>query len=137
MQAPPIENAQIKTILENCSPAVTERLMQLRALIYRVASNIEAVTSLEETLKWNQPSYVSPVGSTIRIDGIKDRPDEYALYFICSTNLIATFRTMFSNLTYEGERAILFNVEDEIPSEIVMECIARGLTYHLDKNRRQ
>ena len=50
---------------------VRTRLRALRRLIFDTASATKGVGALEETLKWGQPSYLTPQtksGSTIRID---------------------------------------------------------------------
>jgi hypothetical protein len=36
---------------------------------------------------------------------------------------------------FEGNRAILFNLEDKIPVHELRQCIAMALTYHLDKKK--
>ncbi|MEO1087578.1 MAG: DUF1801 domain-containing protein [Acidobacteriota bacterium] len=113
------------------------RLLDLRALIFDVAAKTEGVGSLQETLKWGQPSYLTPKtksGSTIRIDAVRDPPDQYALYFICHTNLVETFRELYpTELTYDGNRSVLLNVANPVPEEPLRHCIALALTYHSRK----
>jgi hypothetical protein len=55
------------------------KLLALRRLILDTARTTSGVGALEETLKWGQPSYLTPEtksGSTIRIDAIKSGPTD-------------------------------------------------------------
>jgi len=87
---------------------------------------------LEESLKWGEASYVptkSRTGSPLRIA----RHDEAngALYFNCNTLLVEQFRSRFADeLEYSGNRAIVLGVEDELPNEILRDCVRDALTYH-------
>ena len=94
---------------------------------------------LEETLKWQQPSYLTPEtknGSTIRIDRIKSDPKRYAVYFHCQTNLVDSFKEMYGDtFTYEENRALHFTIENRIPEEELRQCIAMALTYHQKKRK--
>ena len=115
---------------------IRARLMQLRAIIFDTAKAIEGVGPLEETLKWGQPSYLtteSGNGSTIRID--REKADgRIAMYFHCQTDLVATFRELYpTQMTYGGNRSILFDVSDKIPDKAVRHCIGLALTYHARK----
>lgn len=120
-------------------PAVRKRLMQVRSLIYSVASETEGVGELEETLKWSQPSYLtsrSKSGSTIRLGREKKTQGDFAIYFKCQTSLVTSFRERYGSLfRYEGNRAILFDVDDPIPVRELSDCIKMALTYNLDKKR--
>ncbi|HEY3790370.1 MAG TPA: hypothetical protein VGM09_00960 [Bradyrhizobium sp.] len=56
------------------------KLLALRRLILDTASATRGVGALEETLKWGQPSYLTPEtksGSTIRIDQAKSAADRH------------------------------------------------------------
>lgn len=82
-------------------------MVKLRQLITETANEIEEKTALEETLKWGEPSYVAKHGSTIRIDWKKKAPDQYAMYFTCTTELVPTFKMMYSEVfNFEGNRVI-------------------------------
>lgn len=113
------------------------RLMALRRLIFETAARTKGVGAVEETLKWGQPSYLTPFtksGSTIRIGLVKNNSADYAMYFHCQTTLVDSFRLMFSDtFKYEGNRAILFNEDDAVPVDALRQCIAMALTYHLKK----
>lgn len=103
----------------------------LRDLVLDVAVGIADLYKLEETLKWGEPSYVTKHGSTLRMDWKARSPDQYALYFQCSSRLVPTFKVVFGELfQYEGSRAIIFKVGEAIPKDEVRQCIAMTLNYH-------
>ncbi len=116
---------------------IKKKLLYLRELILDVAKNTEGVGSIEETLKWDQLSYLTSEtksGTTIRIDWRPQKPDEYALYVNCKTNLIDQYTTLFpKEFSYEGNRAIVFNINEKIPEDALRICIQIALRYHLDK----
>lgn len=115
-------------------PAGT-RLRALRQLILDTARVTPGVGPVEETLRWGQPSYLtskSGSGSTIRIDAVKGSSDRYALYVHCQTDLLATFRAHYGQaLSYEGERALVFDAGHPVDEGVVAHCISLALTYHL------
>lgn len=83
------------------------RMLKLRELIFNSGSELGLEnTQIEETLKWGEPSYLSPKGATIRMGWNEKDPDFYQLFFHCQTSLIETFRTLFPHLEFEGNRAI-------------------------------
>lgn len=120
---------------------IRTKLLFLRQLIFDVASETAGVGELEETIKWGQASYLttqSKSGSIIRIDRVKSQTGQYAIYFHCQTTLVDTFKEIYSDkFKYEGNRGIVFNVDDEIPVKELSHCISLALTYHLDKKPRQ
>ena len=108
--------------------------MALRTLILEVAAQTQGVGALEESLKWGEPAYVTTVsksGSTIRIAWKKARPTQYAMYFNCQTTLVDSFKTMFPTaFKFEGNRALVFDEQDEVPVAALRICIEMALTYH-------
>ena len=124
----------------NTYPApLKTRLLALRRLIFETARTTAGVGALQETLKWGQPSYLTPEtksGSTIRIDQVKSAANQYAVYFHCQTDLVQTFRDLYpTEFTYGGNRSILLNAKDRIPEPALRHCIALALTYHLNKRK--
>ncbi len=114
------------------------KLQALRRLIFDTAGTTEGVGVLEEALKWGQPSYLTAEtrsGSTIRIDQVKSVPNQYAIYFHCQTDLVSTFREIYPELTYGGNRSILLDASDALPEAALRHCVALALTYHLNKRR--
>jgi hypothetical protein len=118
-------------------PAISRKLMALRRLILETAATTEGVGALQETLKWGEPAYVTAQtgsGSTVRIDWKKSDPTHYAMYFNCQTSLVETFRTTFSDdFIYDGNRALVFEIDKALPQQALKLCIAASLTYHLAK----
>ena len=135
------ENAEVAAIFQAYPDGLREKLLFLRRLIFETAAATEGVGRLEETLKWGQPSYVTAQtgsGSTIRIDRVKSTRAGYAMYFHCQTRLVATFREFYSQqLTFEGNRSILFDQSDAIPARELRHCVALALTYHQHKPRNR
>ena len=115
------------------------KLLTIRELIFSLASSIEGVGKIEETLKWGEPAYLTSMsksGSTIRIAWKKSAPLQYAMYFNCQTNLIDTFRSLFrSEFKFEGNRAIVFDESEKVRTDSLRICIAAALTYHRNKAR--
>ncbi len=115
------------------------KLLALRRLIFDTARTTQGVGRLQETLKWGQPSYLTPEtksGSTIRIDHVKPATNRYAVYFHCQTDLVETFRELYpTEFSYGGNRSILLNAEDAIPEQALRHCVALALTYHLNKRK--
>jgi len=118
---------------------IRAKLLALRRLIFDTAKATEGVGALQETLKWGQPSYLTPEtksGSTIRIDQVKSATGQYAVYFHCQTDLVATFRELYPReLSYGGNRSILLDAADELPQAALRHCVALALTYHLNKRK--
>ncbi|MEM9983118.1 MAG: DUF1801 domain-containing protein [Bacteroidota bacterium] len=115
---------------------VRSKLKVLQQLIVEVAESLPEIQQIEETLKWGEPSYIVQRGSTIRMDWKPKTPQQYALYFNCNTRLVETFKVVYGDLfNYEGKRAILFDLEDEIPKEEIKACIQMALQYQALKNQ--
>ena len=75
-------------------------------------------------------------GSTIRIDQVKSADDQYAVYFHCQTDLVATFRELYpKEMTYAGNRAVIFNADDAVPEAALRHCVGLALTYHLNRRK--
>jgi hypothetical protein len=115
------------------------KLLALRRLILDTARATNGVGTLQETLKWGQPSYLTvetKSGSTIRIDQVRSVDNQYAVYFHCQTDLVETFRQLYpTELRYGGNRSILLNADDEMPEAALRHCVALALTYHLGKRK--
>ena len=114
---------------------VKAKLNYLRNLILETASEIQGIEEIEETLKWGEPSYLVKKGSTIRIDWKAKTPNQYAMYFKCTSKLVPTFREVYGDtFNYEKSRAILFYLSDSIPNDKLKKCIGSALQYHSVKN---
>lgn len=105
-------------------------LLKLRALILRCAAEVPEAQPLQETLKWGQPAYLAPRGSTLRLGC--PRQGGFALYVHCQSRLIPDYLDLFDGLDrIEGTRAILFRSVDEIDPGRHGWLIRRALTYPL------
>jgi len=129
----------VEAVFDVYPKPVKAKLLALRRLILDTAKATKGVGLVEEALKWGQPSYLTPEtksGSTIRIDQVKAEAGQYAVYFHCQTNLVETFRELYPELRYGGNRSILLNADDKVPEAALRHCVALALTYHLGKRGR-
>jgi hypothetical protein len=128
-------NPEVQMVFDRYPDWAREKLLVLRELIVETAKETEDISTLEETLKWGEPSYLTKNGSTIRMDWKSKAPDQYALYFKCTSRLVETFKATFQNVfEFEGKRALIFQKDDEIPVEELKHCIRAALTYHKVKH---
>ncbi|WP_405296902.1 DUF1801 domain-containing protein [Algibacter sp. Ld11] len=124
-------DSRVEQVFHAYPDFVKSKIFYLRSLILEVANNIESINTLEETLKWGEPSYLAKNGSTLRIDWKPKKPDQYAMYFKCTSKLVETFKIVFKDsFEFEGHRAIIFQLNDTIPENELKQCIAVALTYH-------
>jgi hypothetical protein len=130
------EKAEVAAVFMALPDKVKFRLMDLRELIFDTAAGTEGVGELEEVLRWGEPAYLttqSKIGSLIRINKRHPAGDRYAIFFHCQTDLVETFRLLYPDFTFEGNRAITFSVDDDMPIDELRRCIEMALTYHRDK----
>lgn len=135
----PITDKGVQQKIASYPDHIRPKIERLRELIFDVAAHLQGVGPLEETLKWGEPSYLtteSKTGTTIRIDWKPKSPEQYAMYVNCQTSLVDTYRSLFPELQYEGNRAIIFDVADEFPEEQVRACIEMALNYHQNKSKK-
>jgi hypothetical protein len=132
-------NPAVDAVFSSYPKPVKTKLLALRRLILDTAATTEGVGKVEETLKWGQPSYLTPEtksGSTIRIDRIKSSASQYAVYFHCQTDLVETFRELYPNeFTYVGNRSIVLDADKKIAESALRHCVALALTYHLNRRK--
>lgn len=129
------ENLEVEEVFNSYPKHMRQKLMFLRQLVLETASESEGVGALKEALKWGEPSYLTKSGSTIRMDWKNSTPDQYVLYFHCKTKLVYTFKELYGDkLKFEGNRAIVFHHNDEIPIDELKHCIFLSLTYHSRKH---
>ncbi|GAA4236547.1 DUF1801 domain-containing protein [Postechiella marina] len=126
---------RVAAVFNNYPKHVCHNIEQLRQLIIEVAAEI-GLKTLEETLKWGEPSYLAKKGSTIRIGWKKNKPEQFAMYFQCTSLLIETFKIVFKDVfIFEGNRAIVFKLNKTLYNTLALkQCIKAGLTYHSIKH---
>lgn len=124
-------NSDVSSVIENYPTVIQEKVLFIRNLIYEVAKDLENDSDIEETLKWNEPSYLVKSGSTIRIAWGSKRPNQYGIFFNCKSKLVDTFKELYPDVfNFEGNRAIIFNKDDVIPIDELKHCIRLALIYH-------
>ncbi|MEP5611349.1 MAG: DUF1801 domain-containing protein [Cyclobacteriaceae bacterium] len=125
----------VEGVFDNYPKHIQPKMKRLRQLVLDTANEIEGLDKLEETLKWGEPSYLTKHGSTLRMDWKEKKPDQYAMYFKCTSKLVSTFKMIYNDtFKFETTRAIVFDLEDEIPEKELKRCIAMTLTYHKVKH---
>lgn len=100
-------------------------LDHLRARILACAA-VQGIT-VEESLKWGQPSFKAPQGSPLRI-GLP-KAGGFALYAHCATTLISDYAALHPG-RFEGNRAVLFDSVEEARAQPLEALISAALTYH-------
>jgi hypothetical protein len=132
-------NADVAATFARYPPAVRAKLLALRRLILATAERIDGVGAVVETLKWGEPAYrpsSTRMGSTVRIGWKPAKPAQYAMYFHCKTTLVETFRTLFPDaFRFEGNRAIVFDIDADLPGDAVRVCIEAALTYRANSKQ--
>jgi hypothetical protein len=132
------EREEVKLFYDLCDNKFKTKLLFLRNLIFDVAKQIDAIEKLDETLKWGEPSYApskANIGSPIRINRIK-HSDKYALFVNCQSNLISFFKQIYpKTFHYGGNRSIIFDLNETVPTKELKHCISLALTYHLNKKK--
>ncbi len=119
----------VKQKFETYPDHISILLGKIRDLILIVAKQ-DGISDITETLKWGEPSYVSKIGSAIRFDWKDKHPDQYCVYFNCKTSLVETFKEVYGDIfTYEGNRAIVFKIDQDIPLKELAHCLSLSLRY--------
>ncbi len=125
-----IADQQVQEKFNSYPTAIRERLLALRQLVMETADS-----PLQETLKWGEPSYLCKQGSTIRMDYKAKQPGQYALYFNCKSKLVDTFKELYGDrFQFEGNRAIIFHLNDTPDMAALRHCISLSLNYHKIKH---
>lgn len=122
---------EFEEVFNSYPEAVRNKLQTLRELIIETARETEGISELQETLKWGEPSFLAKQGSTIRIDWKEKTPDRYAMYFKCTSRLVPTFKAVFHNtFAFDGDRAMVFQMNKEVPAPELKRAVATALRYH-------
>ena len=116
------------------------RLLAIRRLILGVPTHHPEIGGLVETLKWGEPSYLprkKNIGSTVRVNWRPDYGEKVGLFVMCSTTLIAEFKTRYeTELAFEGKRCVWVPMKGALPTAPLKHCISLALTYHLRKKAK-
>ena len=127
----PFEDPTVEAMFASFPAPERAGLLALRDLIFDTAAKDPSIGPLHETLKWNQPAYLTPKtksGSTIRLGLPKG--GGFALFTHCQTTILSEFQTAFgSDFRFEGNRAVLFDAGDPLPLDKLEMLVRRALTY--------
>ena len=136
MKSPPVPGSVAEALSRYPEP-VRARLLEIREIVFAVATETEGIGPLTETLKWGEPAYLteaSKSGTTIRLGTTKLAPEECAVLFNCKSALVETFRTHFPDeFAFEGNRALVVPIARALPHEPLKLCLHAALTYHRRK----
>jgi len=130
------DDLSVAAVYKSYPDSIRTRLLALRQLIFELAERLDGV-EISETLKWGVPSYHSSTktGTPIRLAPAKEA-DSYGLYVHCQTSLIDDFKKSHPDaFRYSGTRALLFELEDQLPEKELEEFILATLTYHKRKSQ--
>ncbi|MEP5170560.1 MAG: DUF1801 domain-containing protein [Shimia thalassica] len=129
----PFADPDVKAAFDRFSAPERGGLMALREMIFETAIETPEAGTIEETLKWGQPSYLTPVtksGSTVRL-GVP-KTGGLAMYTHCQTTLISDFKTLFPvDFTFDGNRGVVFESGQTTFDDRLRLLIKSALTYHL------
>ena len=135
----PFENGHVREAFGQFPKQAQNVLMRVRQMIFDTADETDGVGSIDECLKWGEPSYLTirpKSGSTIRIAWKPDAPDHGNVFFNCQTSLVAEMRERYPvEFRYEGNRRLLFDLNKPLPEEPLKHCFALALTYHSRKKK--
>lgn len=127
-------DSSLQNKFESYPQAAKVQLLTIRAAIFEVAAE-ESLGDVAESLKWNEPSYLSKSGSAIRMDWKPRSPNTISVYFNCKTSLIDTFKEIYSDtFMLIGNREIVFQITDELPMLELKACFSMALRYQQIKH---
>ena len=127
----PFTHAPVQAKYQTYDPVMRARLLRLRELAFETAHSLD-LGPPRESLKWGQPSFGMPdgKGSAFRLDAVRNGGGKYALYFLCQTTLISTFRELYGGrFTFDGNRAIIFAPDTDYDEAEIAHCMALAMSY--------
>ena len=126
---------EVNEVFSQFPRPIQTKLLYLRELILKTSKDLPEKTIIEETLKWGEPGYLTKNGSTVRLGWKKKKPNQFGIYFNCRTTLVDTYRAIYGDIfRFEGNRAIIFSLHEDIPVSELQHCIMLALTYHKRKH---
>lgn len=129
----PFTEPEVENIFLAYPEPLRSTLLEIREMIFAQAVLLNI--PITETIRWWQASYI-PVakntGTTIRIDTFGDT--QVAIFFNCKTSIVQDIKNRFADqIQYSKNRAIVFNAEQALPTEIIKYAIQAGLSYFKQK----
>jgi len=111
-------------------------LWECRALFHDIAHKAE-VGTLDEALKWGQPSWrpIKPrTGSTLRMDWNPTFPNRLSLFVDCKTDLAARMQDLYPDLPEnDGQRHLAIALDKPLPQQAIAHLADMTFTYHRAK----
>ena len=98
----------------------------MRAFIFSIAENLD-LHAIEESLKWNQPSYVCKGGTAVRIG---EQAGKIGYFVSCQTSIIETLKEEFPDCDYDKTRGLLLDADSQIP-DVASSLIRAALQYKI------
>ena len=128
-----ITDPKIQAVFNVYPKPAQDGALALRELIFRTAADLPDVPFPTECLRWGQPSYITPIGSALRI-GIPKKGG-FALFAHCQSTIISHFAQVFGmDFRTEGNRAVLFDTVEDIQAEKLRFLVEHALTYKRKTN---
>lgn len=130
------KNKKVKGIFSDYPKNINDKLLFIRELIYRIAEDHDEIGEIEETLKWDNPSYLTSKpksGTTIRLSKIQAYDNKCAISVHCQTSLVSEFKEVFPKLNYDGNRSVILDINKKLPIKAIKHFIYLALTYHYRK----
>lgn len=115
---------------------VRQRLIETRELIFEIAASDKQIGAITETLKWNEPAYLTDEtgsGTTVRLNRVGDN-DEFGVYVHCQTNIVESFKKKAGKgLKFDKTRALILSAKKNLPRKQLTEYLRMALLYHARK----
>ncbi|TGM02121.1 hypothetical protein [Leptospira jelokensis] len=127
----PIASDEVLEYYYNLSPAMLDKLMEIRVWIYELSKSDNRIGMIQECLKWGEPSFLTPItksGSTLRMAKVND--NTFALYFNCKTTIAKEIAMEFPEFNCDGKRALFFPINQKLPKTKLTLCLKKALLYH-------
>lgn len=122
--------ADVAAVLADYPQHVREQVLDLRELLLRIAGDDPRIGAVTETLKWGQPAYVTPTGTTVRFAPARSRSDAVGVYTSCQTPLVAEFEEAHGDLfEYDGVRGIHVQCGSGEGMDALGEHLRAAMTY--------
>ncbi len=129
------DNLDVKNKFDSYPFEIKVKMLKLRSLILNTYNQSNEAESIEECLKWGEPSYLVKSGSTVRIDWKSKNSEFLNIYFNCKSKLVETYREIYSDeLIFEKNRAILLKVNEVFPEKNLVHCFELAMNYHKIKH---
>ena len=136
---PPFASDQVADAFSRFNPAEHATLLAVRGLIHELATETPGVGTLEESLKWGSPSYVtvSPrTGTPIRLDRHNSDENTVGVYVHCQSRVMEQFKVVHpSSPRTLGARALLLHTDKALPLAALSDFLLIALTYRLRARR--